>query len=636
MIPLPIEILMQIASHLNPSDKKAVLSTCHDWHEIFRNSLYTTVIIKSFDQFKKLHEALQTSYHKSLIPNGHIIKHLSVQPRKPTCFQKKWPEPELPYSLLESLPQLCPYLESLDFDPTSWKMCVSYCTLDSWKHMRKIPAITCLNEAFLSLQYLGSTLASITVQSRILVDVSTSNRLSSIFSMTPCLEELTIQGEQSEGPILKLKFQDMELLHHLLPKLTRLSIIGSSIEMPICSSKLMAQQIMARSNASELRYLDWETRHIPSTWLLYIARKYPHLRHLQLDVHYNSQEISNGTPQVEELFLNLVDKCRHIETLALSCPTLSHWLTIPFLKSLKNNQCVSQICFPIQKSNQIKHGAELEFIAEHISQFTTMLEVDQWRFNSNISHTFRLLENFHKLSYLKIKCDSYHTEYDLQHLLDSCPALETLVLEWGTLYVPSPLSYYGCTKRYNLRELYVTFIAFETHFSNFLSRTCQSLKVLSMTKCKQLCDIKDMASQTTVYIDMPNHEFETIVLDGIRLDYSSANMFYSGLSSYIRLAYVQTRDDAIWQQHKTTQDADNDGSLIEKLTPRDALAIQAYFDERKQHSFVNTSKDLLKGLYEQKIDNTLKTNLMFGYVDIRCKSLQNFLFSGNINCYRAR
>ncbi|KAI8387041.1 hypothetical protein BD560DRAFT_383562 [Blakeslea trispora] len=637
MIVLPTEILIQIASYLDATDKIASLSTCHSWHEAFRYSLYHTISVKSFDQFKILHEALQVSLRDSIIPNGHAIKHLSVQSRKPICFQKKWPEPKLPYLLLESLPELCPNLESLDFDPTSWKMCVSYCTLDSWKRMRKIPTLACLNEAFLSLQYLGGTLTSITIESHILVDVSTHNRLSSIFSLTPYLEELTIRGERSEGPALKLNLLDIELLHSLLPKLKKLSIIGNTIQMPIGSDKLVAQQITRCLEASELRYLHWDTHHTPYIWLLYIAYKYSNLQHLQLDVHYDSHEILNKTSQIEEeLFLNLVRKCRHIEILALSCPTMDRWLNLPFLTLLKGNQRLSQICFPIQKANQIKNDTQFKFVAEHISPFVTMLEIDQWRFNMNLSNTFRLLKSFQRLTYLKLKCDTYHHEYDLQYLLDVCPKLETLVLEWGTLLVPSPSGYENQIKKHRLAEIYLTFVAFETHLFDYLSRTCRSLKVLSMKKCKQLSDSNNMASQTVICLNMPHHDLDTIVLDGIRLDCSNTTMMCARLSSYIRIAHIQTENDIVWQQQMDTHDVEDDKLCTETLSPRNALAAQTYFDKRKQYPFIGTDKNIFETLPEQKMEDALKTNLIFGYVEIRCRKLRNFFFSSDTGFRRTR
>ncbi|RCH98497.1 hypothetical protein CU098_001907 [Rhizopus stolonifer] len=621
---IPTEILLHIVSHLTPHDTRIGLTICQDWFEVFRHALYYKITLKSLYQFHCLCESLRLSQQK--LPNGHLVKHLVVRKAKPfSCLQKRQLESIIPRLCFESLVALCPYLESLEIDPDSWKSITGHNDIARWKYMHKIPTLASLDQALLSLQCLGKGLTSVSIQGNIIVDMSTQNRLLSIFSLTPYLEELAINDSDMD-PALSLTLQDIETIHSLLPKLRRFHIIGNNIQMPIDSNEAILSQIAAYPIVANLEYLHWETRHTPAFWLFYIAHKYPNLLTLELDVHYTN---STDNFQLEKsFFLNLVQKCRYIEQLSLSCPILDHWLNESFLNIAKNNRCIRQITPLLRKGNRIKSETELEFIAHHTGHLMTSLEIEQWRFNVKLPYTLHLLKRFACLSSLDIKCDSYHNEYDLQYLLDNCPTLETLILEWGMLYVPIVFS----KKRYRLKVLQMTFMAFVPHFFDFLSLTCPSLKTFSLTRCKQLCEMNDMVSQTTVILNMPHHKFESLVLDGIRLDYSSASMFYHGLSSYIRIAYIEQAESKSWHQHVGYQNNNRDLPLMQELSTKEAFVTQKYFAQRKQGSFVDSSKLFLRNLSEQKVSDVLRTNLMFGYLKIQCKQLNHFVLDGNVNC----
>ncbi|KAK4511285.1 Deoxycytidine kinase 1 [Mucor velutinosus] len=627
---LPTEILIQIVNYLTPQEKQNGLLICQDWYNVFRCGLYHNISIKTLHQLEMLLKSLSISSSASSVPNGHLVKILSIQKRTVACLEKMIQERLIiPRFLLEQLPDLCPNLEVLDFDPEMWKFICYHSNVSKWNHIRQLPTLASLGANLPILKDLGRGLRSLSIQSKMIMDISTQGRLVSILSLVPHINQLTIQGDQEST--LNLTLNDMEIIHKLLPSLRNLRIVGDNIQLyTMNDEKETMHKVNSFPTAPQVTTLCINTRLTPITWLYYVAHKYPQLKHLGIDVHYDTSNTMENFQLEKALLLNLVHKCRHLEVLELSCPILSHWFNTSFFETLKGHQCIQEIRPMARRNGQIKFDADFSFALEQGKDLLTALEIEQWRLDAKLPCTMQRLRSFTKLASLELKCDSYHDEYHINTLLESCPVLKTLVLEWGSLITPSQCVWKR--RRHPLKSLNMTFASFSTNLFDYLSLSCPYISAISLTKCKQICVINDLASQTVIELNLPNHHLNCLVLDGVRLDYSSASMFYHGLSSYIRLASVQTAQDTLWHHHVGYKTNNRKLPILVPLDANDSQITQAYFDKRKNSQVVYSSKSFLENLSEQKVDNLLKTNLMFGYIRINCKSIDHFYLDGNVNC----
>ncbi|KAF1799563.1 hypothetical protein FB192DRAFT_1387377 [Mucor lusitanicus] len=575
-------------------------------------------------------KSLTQSSSLSAIPNGHLVKSLCIQEKTVACLEKMIQDRLIiPRFLLEQLPDLCPNLEVLDFDPKTWKFVCYHSNVSKWSHMRQLPTLASLGANLPILKDLGKGLRSLSIQSNMIVDISTQGRLVSILSLVPHINQLAIQGD--EESTLNLTLNDMEIIHKLLPSLRRLDIVGDNIQLHTMNDKRETiNKVNSFPTAPQVVSLRIDTRLTPVTWLCYVAHKYPQLKHLNIDVHYDTSHAMEDFQVEKALLLNLIHKCRHLETIELSCPVLSHWFNASFFETLKGHQCIQEIKPIARRNGQIKFDAEFSFALEQGKDLLTALEIEQWRLDAKLPCTLQRLRSFTKLAYLELKCDSYHDEYQINTLLESCPVLQTLVLEWGSLITPSQSLWKK--RRHPLKSLSMTFASFSTNLFDYLAKSCPHISTISLTKCKQLCLINNLASQTVIEVNLPNHHLDCLVLDGVRLDYSSASMFYHGLSSYIRLASVQTTRNTVWHHHVGYKANDRKLPILAPLNENDSKTTRAYFDKRECSRVLHSNKSFLENLSEQKIDNLLKTNLMFGYIRVNCKSIDHFYLDGNVNC----
>lgn len=608
---IPTELLLQIANNLTPNEKRQGLLICQDWYQVFRCSLYHSIDIQSLCQLKQLFQTLST--------NGHLVRHFSAHKRTTVCLQKMTLEKVIiPRLLFDQLPDLCPNLQSLDFDPETWKFICFPMNVKKWTNIRQLPVLSTIGSSLPFLQCLGTGLSSLSIQSEMILDILSQNKLFSVLSLVPHITEFTIQGNTDSNSVsstnLYLSIEDIELIHKALPLLESFTIIGNNIQMPIGE----VFNINNIPTAHRIRKLHWNTRLMPLAWLFYVTRKYLRVQYLILAVQNHIPNVS--FPQLGEdhsLYTQLIQKCRHLQKIELSSPLLNDWCNASFFEGLTNSPHIQEVGPIVKKGNGIKFDTELSLVAlPGNRQLITALEIEQWRLDMKLTCTLNTLKNFTKLAYLELKCDSYNSEYDLENLLESCPRLKSLVLEWGALTLKNTTD-----KHHPLESLCITFIAFEPSVFHYLSNKCRSLSTLLITKCKQLCEIQDVSTQTVIQIDMQYNKFDTILMDGIRLDYSNANMFWGGLSSYARVAsIVECGMPAKWYQHVGYSASNRKVPISQVMSDKDAKVARDYFSNREQSSFVNSHVD------EEK------TDLELGYIKIKCQSLRYFVLDGNFPC----
>lgn len=624
---IPTELLIKIVSYLSPEEKRIGLFICKDWYEVFRHGLYNTVYLKTMPQLQMMLGSLIISSSSvqnvtGKLSNGQLVKKLFIQNNKFSL--QKQQEDIMTEALFECLPDLCPNLELLDFDSDIWRNVVYNDNIEKWKNrIQQLPTLTNMGTSFPYLEKLGHSLSTLSLQSDMLVSISTQSALTSILCMVPCIQKLIISSCE-RSPTLQLTVQDIELIHKLLPHLDSLQITGNNVHLILGDLDQINKIPTAVANLTALHL---NTRLATPDWVYYIAHKYPQLRNLTLNIQFDDENHWWDAESIQaerSLLLYLIRKCHHLEVISLSCPTVDHWLNRSFLETLLLESRIRQITPIVKRNNQIKFDSDFTVALEYGKDLITALEIEQWRFNTKLHSTVNFLSSFSQLSYLNIICDSYNGEHDLEKLLDNCPLLETLVLEWGTLHAPSALT----TTRYHpLNTLDITFIAFTPCVFKYLSQRCPSLTNLYIYKCKQLSALNDPVSQTQLLIDMPHNRFHTILIHGVRLDCSSAYMMFAhGISSYIRLASIKEATGIDhWYQHIGYKNKnDRSHPMLEELESYDVNQVRSYFAQRQACPMPNNQRAFLKTLSTQRINDTMKLSLTLGYVKVNCRAIDNF------------
>lgn len=644
---IPTELLLKISDYLTADEKRVALITCKNWYQPLRHSLYSIVHINNISQLGLFFDSLQ--------PNGHIVKQIYIENKKSYILyihekQLNEQHPRLLKFLFQKLPYLCPNLEILEFDTDVWKDVYFYEDILKWKYIRQLPALTNLGTALPYLKLLGRNLTTLSVQSTILVSMSTKAILDLVLSLVPNLTKLVIRGDEGiTRPVLRLDFEDIELIHSSLPYLKILEITGNNIQMINDQNIHDLARISKFPTAKHINTFHLNTRLTSIIWVAYVTHKYAStIEHLKLNIHYpqaiNANQdhrifslAENNFPTEKSFFLNLVERCKRLKTISLSCPILDHWLNDTFFQVLsKVNPGIREVNPLIQQRSQIKFDSDFRTAKHYGKHLMTALEIEQWELDALFPNTLHSLSKFTRLTHLELNYNSSKEEFSIESVLDSCPLLETLVLLWGTIYISSfdtskDVRLLASSQRQHpLKTLKLELLSFESCLFEYLSRRCGSLTNLYITKCRQLCKMNDMVPQTKVRICMPNNRLKNIMINAMQLDYSAASRFFYKRPSYIKLASISTSSETNWYHHKGYEVVSSHKQpVLERLSKYDSDVTQAYLVEHEKTKFTNSSQ-FLGSLSMQKLSDTLKIDLIFGCISIECKSVNNFLLDGNI------
>ncbi|KAI8879821.1 hypothetical protein K501DRAFT_256137 [Backusella circina FSU 941] len=408
----------------------------------------------------------------------------------------------------------------------------------------------------------------------------------------------------------------METIHRLTPYLQSLKITGNNIQMPAIDIDSTIPALDTLIPSESIETLHFDIPQLDITWLLYVSQKYPYVKDLVLNLNYPTD---NDVPQLDYplLYTSLLSKCNYIQYLQLGSPDICHWLNPTVLKTMTDRSCIRELTPAKGDHHQIKTDQELRTAVEYGRYMLTGLSIEQWRLDSKMTETIRLLYAFTKLTHLELRCDSYNDEYRLVDILDACTNLKYLSLEWGTIVTPPEEYIYK--RNYPLDSLSMTYVAFDdTFFSQFISTHCPSLTHISLLKCKQLCIMNNIKTQTLIEMNMPQHQLKTVSIHHVRLEYSNASLFYHNVTNYIRILELTEKKDTMWYHHVGYTKDNRRHPLMNTLDRIDQTSIQQYLN--------NPS---LIQLCQQKWSDLLKTDLMFGYISLNCKSIQNVFFDGN-------
>ncbi|KAI8058729.1 hypothetical protein BDF21DRAFT_467575 [Thamnidium elegans] len=610
---LSTELLLKVISYLQPKEKRQGLLVCKDWYQPFLYGLYYEIQIETPQQLGLLFHTLIHN-NTQVIPHGHYTKVIRLHKRITLRNNVLQERVIIPFTLFQKLPELCPNLEVLNFDTATWKFVAFDCKIARWKGIiKQLPTMASLGTSLPFLQCLGKGLTCLSIQSGMLLDVATHRRLFSIISLTPNLEHFSIVedgGSYVPPATLSLALQDIELIHTMLPRLESLVITGDHIELSIADPSPDQLFLIDQVPTHFLKKLDWNTSLTPITWLHYIAHKYPYIKDLTISIFPSSPPLC----QSETFFyIQLVARCKYLETISLASPSLCHWFNPSFFQTL--SPTIHQVRPILHKENRIRFESELTLASEYRHLLTT-LEIDQWRFDIPFSTTLGLLSLLPNLNHLELRFDSYNKQYSIESILQSCPLLTHLALEWGSLTIALPPG----KIKYRLQTLELTYIAFDPTLFQYLGNQCKALSTLVLFKCKQSCQPENPSTHTVIELDMPDNAFDLIMINGVRLDYSNAGLYMHGISSYARLVSIQKQEGTLnqqWYRHTGYTSVHKRSPIVHCLDSKNTELVETYFEKRK------------RGPYKEK-ETVGLLSMEFGYIEIKCKSLKKFILDGDI------
>ncbi|KAF7728377.1 hypothetical protein EC973_006185 [Apophysomyces ossiformis] len=267
MASIPAEIILTIASFLEPKDIANCIRVCRSWNVKIIPALYNTVEIAGNRKFHLFTETLRKTRDTSHL--GHLVRKLNLR------FRVKYHE------LTELIP-LCPFVT--EFHTSNWLNHEWGTILQEWRYLEKVPKVVVRTKTLgFSLGSFRTQIKELSICSYIYCDWL------NLLQELPCVEELTITCANSDMPEAsgKISISELETLHDALRhlrvlKLERFQLYGEmSRTIEPCSSV----------RALTLRVANGDL------WGDYFGQKYTQLRQLFLGIFVEYSETMRSQAQ---------------------------------------------------------------------------------------------------------------------------------------------------------------------------------------------------------------------------------------------------------------------------------------------------------------------------------------------------
>ncbi|KAI8142847.1 hypothetical protein BJV82DRAFT_614512 [Fennellomyces sp. T-0311] len=484
LLRIPQEILGVIADTLPVEDRFTCISVCKDWSTEFIASFYRIVTLTTERQCALFYDTLLES---SLYPNRRVLgRHV-----REICIAAY--EPSTP--LLESLPQLCPFVHrvvvtqngyhSQNFQQFPW----SFPILPSITHLSLKPGVTDLGWlcalprlTWINMHWVGKTWSM--------------GHLAELHTLCPQLEtlELTITSSDVTNAL------DLSQLP-CVPNLHRLSL-QLSTGIPDAMVAL---------------------------WIDVCAQKYPNLKHVAINTacKYNSRFQFGADSNLAALYETFAISCPHVESIQLDdfvhCDLFLRAM-IRHQRHLKSMQVSDMAEFPWESI--------ISATARFKSTITSLAFGCKYHMfpGSSIDSLFRCLGQLPHLTQLFLAEPSSTVPMDA--LLDTMPALKCLTLTSSWPWLRNTVA--DGKPKHNLEILnFIQDITDEAVF-DYIGQRCPNLRRLKLerTYIKHIND-----DQKLLRIQLSALKLEKVILHEVSRHSPSASDTFSVIG-------VQTTHDA--------------------------------------------------------------------------------------------
>ncbi|KAI7908017.1 uncharacterized protein BX663DRAFT_492731 [Cokeromyces recurvatus] len=645
---LPSEILDLIVSNiLNDNKKYQCLHVCKNWYRALRPSLYRNVVLTSRRQFIQFLNCIQQSEEIHL-----YIRHLYMKDNV-----------GLSQNEIESLPYLFPLLESLYFNPKLWRYqhnVSSYHVIkkNTWKRMKALPPLDCIQTSYPLLSEYGFGLEELILKGNIVNPMhrtkcstkgATTSALLHLLTLTPHLKRLTMYGRDHFNLITsrqanertEFTLDDIIHLHALLPSLVQLTLID--VVLTISSSPL--DQIPANQRMRKLDINHSSLAH--STWIESIAKLYPHIVDLNLNVKWDPAYKQTCTwrdiESIQEGFHRIATECRSLESVNLG--QLESVLKITteskFFDSLSRVTSsglveLNNICLDRNMYGKLASNSFATFMACTSPIKTRTLGVQLWRDLGNIENVMKTIGTCHRLTELELSCGRYCYSWnygcDIDTIVKYCPQLERLSLSIARLGYSKRDEGDGTITVSNIKSIYLNQIHFTTEAMHAIAKYCPQLEYFELIHC-----VKDKDSLANkIHIALPYQHLKTLKLEHVYLR-PSPYVEKCNIDAALLAVNYSNRNEHDWKRQSKRlctrwyhlccqRNKSTTTKHVRQLRRLD------YIKSEKVKNYVMKYEDW-DHLEENSIRRTYRefdywdSDIPYGFVQIECKYVDNLIFN---------
>ncbi|KAI9032630.1 hypothetical protein CLU79DRAFT_155055 [Phycomyces nitens] len=474
----PREIIEQIANYLSFRDKTSCSLVCKSWKRLFQDTLYSDISILSDDAIKTVMNPSHDNRHK-YHEIGHLVRYLTIsknfnaKAKGIYALQKTFPNIKYLYFAIASL-------RSNDFG-----------SIPNWNLWRSLTELRMdIDNAYKTIK---------------------ENSVVEAIACLPLLRRLSIQNKIQVRSIASFSVNNLETIHSHLKHLEYMRL-GTDL---LTLSDTDLERIPNVSPATTLKTLGIVSDRTDYRWLCYLARKYPNLHTLELDINYLLTDIEVQRRSTMALFQQVPISFKRLTKLKCIYSSdnkggnlffmdkinfhdapLKH---IRIITSLTSGPFADYLC---AASNTI-----VETILERCSK--TIESIDQ-TCNRNHTTTITLTGMENSLCNL-VKLDlSIFTVADIDTFLRAAPRLKYLKLLSADIKVKD--EFYN-SERFELQSFGLRHSTITSDVLRFLSFHCRKLDTLSLVKTSVYGSFTTLKCQS---IDMTYSRLETLSIENTR------------------------------------------------------------------------------------------------------------------------
>ncbi|KAI8890955.1 hypothetical protein K501DRAFT_265459 [Backusella circina FSU 941] len=320
------ELLTEVSLYLSRYDCFSCMSVSRHWYNCIKRQFYKKVDIKNtlqFDSFlQTLHRSRNThKKRKEHTEVGYLVKELRL-----ISYGMCYPIIVLTQDKLNTLSDLCPRLEVLEFDSSQWVNLNNMSVFESWKNLTSIAPLHCKYIHYVSF-------ASRLTQLRIFHTSQEENQLFTVFPNMPFLKYLTLDifcGQPNANTGLDVD-QYLKTLHSTVPQLEALCLMFTNSQ-----SETPSTNVMHHSTRIKLKSLSLKGIPNVSYWFRYISKNYRLLENLEI----SEPIISNINTYLQmDAIVQLVQQLSSLKKLSLKGENACYLYSDALINELGRSEC---------------------------------------------------------------------------------------------------------------------------------------------------------------------------------------------------------------------------------------------------------------------------------------------------------
>lgn len=465
----PYEILENIASNVSTHDQYNGLIVCKSWYLPFCRSLYRHVNFFSRHQFKKF------IHSNSILHHGQLIRTIQIG----VCSHKLFKAedcvtgaiPLLPIQVGVTLHELLklihhiPLLQSFNFDHRLWH----FMNTNKISFSNKISSLPPLDHPRQLRLLHGHMIQKLHLRGADMFQLHKEGKFLDALKGLSLVVDLTIDGDGmwDTEHVMHFTMNDMNTLHTYLPRLKRLNITDA---VHFSGQRLISGNVIQLKEFQLFASVD-----CLDAWCSYFGSSYPLLSSLNIKLTSRHKQ--------KLALTQWINKLPHLKTLNIHPSMAKHFMDEKTLASVKN---IETLEIGLWGHDMETSTNALQWLTKStLFQNTRHLVIPIWSSVMDLSAYTLLFQ----LELYCLQRDSQ--EYAIDTILDSCPVLNQLELNWGK----TSCSIKPWIKHNHLKSLRMNHVSILDHnVFAYLSVRCPKLEGLFLRRCNGVTELNMLGS----------------------------------------------------------------------------------------------------------------------------------------------